>query len=165
MKSATRSVLLGFAFLTFVSPLFASTISGVVKDQSGAVIPGAQIEIRGGDLQEPVQITSDGLGRFVSPEVKPGRYILRVRHEGFEELEQLVDVFEPVQLELTLAIARQQAEISVPAQALAFANSDPVYKELRSVGIAESFRIENFNLIYDVATLEFRNGTLPSLAP
>jgi Peptidase family M1 domain/Carboxypeptidase regulatory-like domain len=165
MKSAIRSVLLGFAFLTFVSPLFASTISGVVKDQSGAVIPGAQIEIGGGDLQEPVQITSDGLGRFVSPDVKPGRYILRVRHEGFEELEQLVDVLEPVQLELTLAIARQQAEISVPAQALAFANSDPVYKELRSVGLAESFRLDNFNLTYDVATLEFRNGTLTWLAP
>jgi len=32
----------------------AATISGTIKDSSGAVIPGAQIEISGGDLTQPV---------------------------------------------------------------------------------------------------------------
>jgi hypothetical protein len=43
--------------------LHAATISGTVKDPSGAVIAQARIEVRGGDLAQPVVFFSDGLGR------------------------------------------------------------------------------------------------------
>src|ERR1700731_3994179 len=58
--------------------LHAETISGTVADQSGAVIVGARIEITGGDLAQPVVLSSDGLGKFSSPDLKPGTYSVRV---------------------------------------------------------------------------------------
>src|ERR1017187_3715515 len=58
--------------------LLAETISGTIQDPSGAVIAGARIEITGGDLAQPVALTSDGVGKFASPDLKPGTYSVRV---------------------------------------------------------------------------------------
>src|ERR1022692_5104207 len=58
--------------------LLAETISGTIQDPSGAVIAGARIEITGGDLAQPVVLTSDGVGKFASPELKPDRKSTRL---------------------------------------------------------------------------------------
>jgi hypothetical protein len=145
--------------------LHAQTISGTVEDPSGAVIAGAHIEITGGDLAQPIVLDSDGLGKFVSPDLKPGTYSVRVTREGFEPLTRTVELRAAVQLQLQLAIAQQQVSISVPGKSLAFANSDPVYRQLRGVGLGPTFRLENFTLIWDVGTFQFQKGTLTFLNP
>jgi len=157
------------ALVTFCSvgsvALFAATISGTVKDTSGAVISGAHIEITGGSLTQPITLSSDGLGRFESPDLQPGEYQLRVAHEGFDPLEQTVELQGSTELQLTLEIARVQTNISVPGKAGAYANSDPVYRQLRNLGLGESFQIEDFTLLSDVATFHFQKGTLTFLSP
>ncbi|MGB6023671.1 MAG: carboxypeptidase-like regulatory domain-containing protein, partial [Candidatus Sulfotelmatobacter sp.] len=105
--------------------LRAQTISGTVQDPSGAVIAGAAIEITGGDLAQPIVLASDGLGKFNSPDLKPGTYSVRVTREGFEPLIKVVNLQGAVELQLTLAIAKRQEIISVPGRSLAFANTDP----------------------------------------
>jgi len=152
-------------FLAVPALLRAGTISGTVKDPSGAVIADARIEITGGDLPQPVVLSSDGLGRFTSPDLKPGKYVVRISRDGFETLEKTVDLTESAELQLTLAIARQQTNINVPGIALAFANSDPVYRQLRDVGLGATFRFDNFTLICDVATFQFQKGTITFLSP
>src|SRR5437868_15147108 len=74
------------ALLLMPVGLSAATISGTVKDSTGAVIPRARIEIRGGDLAQPVTTNTDGVGHFIAPDLKPGTYIVRVTAEGFEQL-------------------------------------------------------------------------------
>ena len=114
--------------------LHATTISGTIKDPSGAVIAGARIEITGGDLLQPIVLSSDGVGRFASLDLKPGKYLVRVVRDGFENRIETVDLRESKELQLSLVIARQQVNISVPGNALAFANSDPIYRQLRGIG-------------------------------
>jgi hypothetical protein len=145
--------------------LHAQTISGTVQDPSGAVIAGARIEITGGDLTQPVVLSSDGLGKFASPDLKPGTYSVRVVREGFEPLVKAVKLQGTVELQLTLAIAKQQEIVSVPGKSLAFANSDPVYRQLRDVGLGESFHFDNFTLSLDAAIFQFQKGTLTFLSP
>jgi len=143
----------------------AATISGTIKDSSGAVIPGAQIEISGGDLTQPVSLSSDGLGKFTSPDLKPGKYSVRVTHEGFEALVKEIDLGQSAELDLALTIAHAEVNISVSENALAFANSDSVYRQLRNDGLGETFQVENFNLVIDVGTIDFHKGTLTFLNP
>src|SRR4030081_1364461 len=145
--------------------LRAETISGTIQDSSGAVIPGARIEITGGDLAQPVVTASDGLGKFASPELKAGTYSVRVTRDGFEPLVKTVDLRGTIQLQLTLAIAQQQVTINVPGKSLAFANSDPLYRELRNVALGQTYRFDNFTLNYDVGTFQFVKGTLTVLNP
>src|SRR5215831_11042361 len=153
-------------FCSIASPaLFAAAISGTVKDPSGAVISAAHIEITGGSLTQPITLSSDGLGRFESSDLQPGKYHLRVTHDGFDPLEQSVELQGSTELQLTLEIARVQTNISVPAKAGAFANSDPVYRQLRNVGLGDSFQVEDFTLVLDVATFHLGKGTLTFLSP
>src|SRR5260370_3501166 len=154
-------------FLCLVGPtwLRAETISGTIQDSSGAVIAGAQIEITGGDVAQPVVLASDGLGKFASSELKTGTYSVRVTRDGFEPLVKTVDLRGPIQLQLTLAIAQQQVTVNVPGKTLAFANSDPLYRALRNVALGQTYRFDNFTLNYAVAPVQFRKGPLPLLTP
>ncbi len=153
--------------LALIAPawLRADTISGTVQDPSGAVIAGARIEITGGDLTQPVVLSSDGQGKFASLDLKAGTYSVRVTREGFEPLVKTVMLPGAGPLLLTLSIATQQEVISVPGRSLAFANSDPVYRQLRGLGLGETFRFDNFTLIWDAATFRFQKGTLTFLSP
>jgi len=165
-----RSFLLVKVFILLfwlAGPLFlhADTVSGTVKDPSGAVIPGARIEITGGDLAQPLVLSSDAVGRFSSPDLKPGTYSLRATREGFEPLVKTVELHGAVELELKLAIAQPRVEITVPGKSLAYANSDPVYRQLRDLGLGETFRCDNLTVPLDTATLQFQKGTMTFLSP
>jgi hypothetical protein len=145
--------------------LLAQTISGTIQDPSGAVIAGARIEITGGDLVQAVVLATDGNGKFTSPDLKPATYSVRVTQVGFEPLVKSVDLRDPVQLHLSLAIAQQQVSVSVAGKSLAFTNSDPVYLQLRGVGLGQTSLLDNFTVTSDVATFHFAKGTVTFLAP
>ena len=145
--------------------LRAQTISGTIQDQSGAVIAGARIEIIGGALSQPVVLSSDGLGKFATADLKPGTYSVRVTRDGFEPLLRSVDLQGSVSLQLTLAIAKPEVNISVAGKSLAFANSDPIYRQLREIGLGQTYRLDNFTLNCDVAVFQFQKGTLTFLSP
>ena len=146
--------------------LNASTISGTVRDPSGAVIPSARIELRGGDLVQPLVISSDGVGHFASSELRPGTYSVRVIAEGFEPLEKTVPLgSSPVTMDFQLSLAVAREEITVSARAAKFVNSDPIYQGLRNVGLGSSFQIERLTIKCDVATFLLKSGTVTFLAP
>lgn len=154
-----------FSVLFLIAPALSQTLSGTIQDPSGAVIVGARIEITGGDLTQPIVLTTDAVGKFTSPDLKPGTYTVKVTHDGFEPLIKTVDLPASAPLLLTLAVAQQQVTISVPAKSLAFLNSDPVYRQLRQVGLGQTFRLDNFTLTCDAATFQFEKGTITFLSP
>lgn len=146
--------------------LYGSAISGTVKDTSGALVPDARIEISGAELPEPVVLASDTQGRFASPVLKPGTYSIHVTHEGFEPFSTSVEVAaSAVELACELSVATKRQEITVPGQTAQFANSDPVYRQLRNIGLGVSLAVEDFTLRYDVASFTFKQGTLTFLTP
>jgi hypothetical protein len=162
----------GLILLLLIAPTWlnsqtisGTSISGTIKDPSGAVIASARIEITGGDLTQPVVLSSNSVGNFASPELKPGQYSLRVTRDGFEPLVKTVDLQGSVQLQLTLAVAKQQESVSISGKGEALANSDPVYRLLREIGLGQTFRFDNFTLPWDAATFQFEKGTLTMLSP
>src|SRR5262249_2050131 len=118
-----------------------------------------------GDLAQPIVLSSDGQGRFSSPDLKPGAYTVRITREKFETLTKSIDLRAAVDLEFKLTIAEQHVEVTVPGKALAYGHSDPVYRQLHNLGLGTTFRIENFSLPLDCATFEFKKGTLTVLHP
>jgi len=156
---------LGLVLLALVPRLRADTISGTVKDPSGAVVPGARIEISGGGLTQPLVLTSDDAGKFTAPNLSPGKYTVRVTKEKFDELVVPLDLKGAADVPLNLTIAAQQAAVTVTGKNMAFANSDSVYRQLRDLGLGQSYRCENHTILLDVGAFQFKSGTMTILAP
>jgi len=61
-----------------------SSVGGVVKDTSGAVIPGAEVVLTNTGTGVGQQTTTDDAGRYWFPSVLVGSYSLRVSKQGFQ---------------------------------------------------------------------------------
>jgi hypothetical protein len=149
--------------LVFATELRADTITATVKDPSGAVVIGARIEITGGNLVQPLVLTSDESGKFGAPNLQAGKYEIRVAKEGFDDLVTAVDLHGTADLALNLTITAQQTRITVSEKNTAFANSDAVYRQLRDVGLGDTYRCENFTFSMDVGSFELKSGTITFL--
>ena len=158
------STLALFCCLAPATPLRAGTISGTVKDPSGGAVAGARVEITGGNLSQPIVLTTNESGKFAAPNLNPGKYSVRVAKEGFNDLVTAVDLHETAELPLALTLATQQTNIKVTAKSAGFANSDPVYRQLREIGLASTYRCANFTLHMDAGTFILNSGTITFLA-
>jgi hypothetical protein len=155
---------LALVCLALTPALRADTITGTVKDPSGAVVIGARIEITGGNLVQPLLLTSDDSGKFAAPNLEAGKYSVRVAKEGFDDVVTDVELHGTADLALSLKITAPETRITVSEKSTAFANSDAVYRQLRDIGFGHAFRCENFILPMDVGTFELKSGTITFLA-
>jgi len=64
------------------------TITGIVADPSGQVVPGAKITITSATTGDVRTTTSNDVGAFSLVAVQPDTYILKVEHAGFKNYEQ-----------------------------------------------------------------------------
>ncbi len=68
-----------------VTALAQSTITGVVKDSSGAVLPGVTVEAASDALIERVRsVTTDGAGIYRIIDLRPGTYVVSFTLPGFQ---------------------------------------------------------------------------------
>src|SRR5688572_19437252 len=59
------------------------TIQGTVVDANGAVVPGANVEVKNLDTNFTRTLTTDEDGRFISLALPPGNYSVTVSKQGF----------------------------------------------------------------------------------
>src|SRR5580658_7712315 len=93
------------------------TITGVVRDNSGAVIPQAQVTIRNvatGLTNTPV---TDSQGLFVSPPLAPGDYMVDTEASGFGKLQEHVrlEVGGRVNADAVLTVGQASQTVTVEA--------------------------------------------------
>ncbi|MBI3210566.1 MAG: TonB-dependent receptor [Candidatus Solibacter usitatus] len=90
MLNSTRLLILAAVLVTtaFLLPAQVPTggIDGVVKDETGAVIPGAAVSIRNRDTGAARSLTSATDGTFSAPLLAAGDYEVRVEAKGFRAL-------------------------------------------------------------------------------
>src|SRR6267143_6223506 len=59
------------------------TIQGTVTDANGAIVPGANVEIKNLDTNFTRTLTTDEGGRFVGLALPPGNYSVEISKQGF----------------------------------------------------------------------------------
>jgi carboxypeptidase family protein len=85
MRRASIPVLILVAVTLFPSLVFAQgTLTGTVRDESGAVLPGVTVEASSPALIEKVRVAvSDATGQYRITSLNPGTYTLTARLTGF----------------------------------------------------------------------------------
>jgi hypothetical protein len=148
------------------APLRAATLSGTVRDPSGAGALSAQVSARNEATGELVHATSDDQGTY-KMELAPGSYQVQVTLAGFVNVDRRVVVQEGHSevLDIKLELAESHAEVSVRGKGEALANSDPNYRALRDAQPKESFSVNNIVLKRDRGTLTLKSGRISFVPP
>src|SRR5205085_6639916 len=122
-KRLVYSVLL---FLAFGCVLFGQTagvgsISGVVQDASGAVIPGAKVVVSNESKGVTRNLETNQDGIFTAPSLNPASgYSVKVEATGFSVYERkdiTINVGQAVNLNIALAIASAAQTVEVTSGA------------------------------------------------
>src|SRR5215470_17811873 len=114
-----RSVLLFFVLAVCVYGQVAGTISGFVKDQTGAVVPGATVTAVMTGQQLTRSALSDSTGFFNMLSMQPGVYEISTIAQGVDKHLQSgvrLTAGESLRVDLTLQVGAVQSEIAVMGQ-------------------------------------------------
>src|SRR5579872_4352209 len=93
------------------------TLRGVLTDDSGAVIPAANVSLAGNGVSKTAQTQADGGYSFVG--LAPGDYTVSVSFPGFANFSKAVSVTagSTVQVPVQMALATEKQSVSVQADA------------------------------------------------
>jgi hypothetical protein len=102
----------------------SSTLTGTVKDPTGAVIPGASVVVSNSTMAG-APVKTDSAGRYVVNDLSPGSYQVEVQAPGFEKQQIAVTLTASQQnlADFTLPVGQLAQTVSVGAPASA---SSPV---------------------------------------
>ena len=112
--------------LLWQSPVLAQettgTVSGIVQDQTGAVIPNAEVVVTNLDNASERKAISNGAGEFTISAITAGlRYQLRVSEAGFEPWQSRPFPLRPGDqrsfTDIRMQIAQASAQVTVEAEA------------------------------------------------
>ena len=96
----------------------SGTISGIVRDASGAVISGAQVAVLNRSTQAKRAVTTNGLGTFLAPLLDPGDYDVSINKPGFKSFVQsqlTLTINQVARLEVTLEVGVATERVEVVA--------------------------------------------------
>jgi hypothetical protein len=84
-------VLASFCLFCFRQNALAQTslgeVKGLIRDSSGAVVPGVNVTLQNQDTNQTRATTSTETGLYVFPSIPAGSYLITVEHAGFQKFE------------------------------------------------------------------------------
>ncbi len=103
------------------------TISGTVRDSSGAAIPEAKVTITNTATNQVFALNSNAVGEFTAADVPVGNYNVVVEKPGFKQAEMrglTVDVSATARADATLQVGQARQTVEVDATALQLNSED-----------------------------------------
>jgi outer membrane receptor for ferrienterochelin and colicin len=96
------------------------SISGLVTDPSGAVMPGVAVVVRNADTNATRELTSNDAGRYEALALQPGRYEIKASKTGFATLNRTgitLSVGERAIIDLAMQVSASAESVTVAADA------------------------------------------------
>src|SRR2546423_7268107 len=142
---AHRSLLLAIALMALApSPASAQavygSISGVITDPTGQVVPGVTVTITSAERKTPDAVVTNGSGVYVKDRLVPGKYEVKAELQGFKS-PNFTDVNVSVDTQTQLNIKLDVGEIS---ESVTVAGFSPVLKTDRA-DVATTFDTQQIN--------------------
>jgi hypothetical protein len=119
MGIVTCSVWLVLSSFTWAQTSTAR-ITGLVTDETGAVLPGVQVVVHNVETGASRNITSNDRGRYVAPDLQPGSYEITATMAGFDTLVRsgvTLAVGDDVPINLAMRVGSVTTQVTVTGEA------------------------------------------------
>ena len=136
MQTRYRFLVLPLFFVLACAGAFAqanSEVTGIVSDQTGAVVSGAKITLTDPGTGVTKSTISDATGLYDIPGLNAANYNMKVTAKGFENYEQkgvVVDISRTFRVDIKLTIGAETQTVTVEADALAVQGDSNVVSTL-----------------------------------
>src|SRR5881628_1540267 len=114
-----RGIILVFLFCAIPATAEAQAtgdLKGMIQDPTGAGVPNARLKLQNRTNSAELAAAADDTGQFEFTGVAPGRYILKVKAQGFEDAEAPVSVradsSRPIHVRLEIDAEAIQVEVT-----------------------------------------------------
>jgi hypothetical protein len=152
-------LVLSFFILAFALPgkgqLYTGSVTGVVKDLSGAVIAGATVTLTDEGKGFSFTATTDNTGRYFFRSVPPSTYYLAVSDSGFKKEERSeirVDVNQNASVDFALQVGTTSETVNVRAAAPLLSTQDAASGQVVDRKLINDLPLEGRN-IWDLTFL------------
>jgi hypothetical protein len=128
MRSGCWLALMVFCFaVVAMAQTETATISGLITDDTGAVVPGAEVKLQSVDRGSASSVTTNNAGIYVFASVHPGQYQLTVHKPGFKQVDFLglvVNVQDHIEQNFRLQVGSVAESVTVEASAATINTTD-----------------------------------------
>ena len=128
MRSGCRLALMVLCFAAVsMAQTETATISGLITDDTGAVVPGAEVKLQSVDRGSAISATTNNAGIYVFASVHPGQYQLTVHKPGFKQVDFLgliVNVQDHIEQNFRLQVGSVAESVTVEASAATINTTD-----------------------------------------
>jgi hypothetical protein len=140
---------------------FSGTISGVVADSTGAIVPGATLTLRNTATNEQRTATSTGAGVYQFVSLAPGSYELSATMKGFStsKTSLILETNQTLNVPVHLAIGSSDQVIDVSSQAPLLDAADTRLQETLSTQTLSALPLAGRNMISLVTLAPGVTGT------
>src|SRR2546423_11299521 len=115
MKNVRTILALALSLAWAAAQTPTASLRGVVTDPSGAIVPGALVQLRGPAGEQ--RSATDPSGQYSFPALRPGKYVMRTIVKGFSVNQKAIDVSGPTALDVQLVIQGESQVVNVEDEA------------------------------------------------
>jgi hypothetical protein len=105
--------------LSLAQVVTVSGINGIVVDSTGAVVPGASVNVLNQATGGSWNASTNDRGAYSFPVLPPGTYTITISHEGFETIvvsNRRIELAEPAQVDIKLTVGNISNKVTVSAE-------------------------------------------------
>src|SRR5205809_6782567 len=130
-----KPYLFSFLLLMMLTParvwaqVYSGSLTGVIKDPSGAVVPGAEVKLTDVNKGYSQDVKTDESGRYLLRSIAPGTYRLSVVASGFRAYLQqgiVLDVGQNASIDIALQLGEQSNPVEVTSESTLLQTEDAV---------------------------------------
>ncbi|PYV41733.1 MAG: hypothetical protein DMG09_04000 [Acidobacteria bacterium] len=114
---------------TVFGQAYSGSLTGVIKDPSGAVAPAAEVKLTDVNKGYSLDVKSDESGRYLLRSLPPGTYRLSIVASGFRAYVQqgiVLDVGQNASIDVTLQLGEQSNTVEVSGESPLLQTQDVV---------------------------------------
>jgi len=152
-----------FAVSTFAQ-IATTSLRGVVKDPSGAVVSGAKITVTNAATGQTLSTTSNGTGEYLFTQLSPASYTIDVTAAGFGEQKKTAELIvdQPANIDFAMTLKSQAEIVNVSAEAQTLNTTDASLGGSMNNALIQALPSETRN-VPDLLSLEPGVLYLPTL--